>query len=237
MAGALSRPLGEAIVLCGGLGTRLRSVVADVPKPLAPVGGRPFLDYVLAYLEAEGVTRAILATGYKREVIAARYGAQWNQIAIDYSQEETPLGTGGALRQALALVDGDAALALNGDSLLLAPMAALAGPLAGGADLALTACWRASAEAAGVCVLDGDRLTGFREGAAGERGLVNAGVYAVRRGLFDGMDLPAAFSFERDVLETRAMRIDARVVISDADFIDIGLPHTYAAAQTLLPSL
>ncbi len=234
MAGPLT--LNEAIVLCGGLGTRLRPVVADVPKPMAQVAGRPFLDYVLAYLAAEGVGRVVLAAGYKAAVIQDRYGDRWRDLEVAYSIEAEPLGTGGGLRQALALLKGDAGVVVNGDSLLLAPMAPLAGPLAAGADLVLTASRRADTAGGGVCEVREGRLTGFHPGAPGEAGLVNAGVYALRRGFFDGFDLPPAFSFEREVLEAQTRRLDVRVVVSEADFIDIGLPATYAAAQGLLAS-
>ena len=236
MAGALTSAtrLNEAVILCGGLGVRLRSVVSDVPKPMALVAGRPFLDYVLAFLGAEGVDRVVLAAGYKAGVIQDRYGSRWRDLDVAYSIEAEPLGTGGALRQALTHLRGAAAVVVNGDSLLLSPMAPLAEPLWAGADLVLTVSRREDTAGGGVCAIEGDRLTGFRDGAAGEAGMVNAGVYAVRRGIFDGQDLPTAFSFERDVLEAQALRLDARVVVSDADFIDIGLPQTYAAAQTLL---
>ena len=238
MAGPLTAgppaALREAIILCGGLGTRLRAVVSDVPKPMAMVAGRPFLDYVLAYLAAEGVERVILAAGYKADVIQARYGARWRGLEIACSTEAQPLGTGGGLRLAMKRLHGEAAIVVNGDSLLLAPMAPLAGPLAAGADLVLTACRRADTAGGGVCAVAQGRLIGLRPGVAGEPGLVNAGVYAVRRSLFDQLDLPAAFSFEGDVLETLARGLDARVVVSDADFIDIGEPQTYVAAQALL---
>lgn len=235
MAGPLT--LNEAIVLCGGLGTRLRPVVSDVPKPMAQVAGRPFLDYVLAYLAAEGVRRVILAAGYKAAVVQDRYGDRWRDLDVAYSIEAEPLGTGGALRQALDRLEGEAGVVVNGDSLLLAPMAPLAEPLTAGADLVLTASRRADTAGGGVCALDGDRLTGFHLGAHGEAGLVNAGVYALRRGFFRGLDLSGAFSFEREVLEAQVGRLDMRVVVSDADFIDIGLPETYAAAQGLLAGL
>ena len=128
-------------------------------------------------------------------------------------------------------------MVVNGDSLLLAPMAALAGPLEAGADMVLIASRRADTSGGGVCELAGDRLAGFRRGAAGEAGLVNAGVYALRRAFFASLQLPPVFSLERDVLEAQVSRLDIRVVVSGADFIDIGLPSTYAAAQGLLAGL
>lgn len=230
-----SAPIREAIVLCGGLGIRLRAVVNDVPKPMAPIRGRPFLEYVLAYLAGEGVTRVIMAVGYRREGIMSHFGDRWLGLDIDYSVETEPLGTGGGLRRAMGRLEGPAGLVVNGDSLLLAPLAPLARCLESGADLALTACRRADTAGCGVCVLDGERLSGLRPGAAGTPGLVNAGVYAARAGLFDALDLPEAFSFEAEVLALGSQTLDIRVVISAGEFIDIGLPRTYAAAQDLLP--
>jgi D-glycero-alpha-D-manno-heptose 1-phosphate guanylyltransferase len=227
--------LNEAIVLCGGLGTRLRPVVSDVPKPMAPISGRPFLEYLLAFLAAEGVSRVIMAAGYKHQVIADHFGARWNGLDIAYSIEPEPLGTGGGLRLAMGRLEAAAGLVVNGDSLLITPLAPLARAIADGAALAMAACWRADAAGCGVYELDGGRLSGFHQGAPGEAGLVNAGVYAVTRDLFAGAPLPAAFSFEQDFLAPFAGRIEARVVTVEGGFIDIGLPETYAAAQTLLP--
>ena len=91
----------DAVILVGGKGTRLATVVNDVPKPLAPVHGRPFLDYVLDYLQASGqVSRFILATGHMADKVEAHYGASYRGIDIVYSREHTPLGTGGALLNA-----------------------------------------------------------------------------------------------------------------------------------------
>jgi D-glycero-alpha-D-manno-heptose 1-phosphate guanylyltransferase len=235
MAAPVTSSLTEAVVLCGGLGTRLRAVVSDVPKPMAPIAGRPFLEYLLSYLAREGIARVVLAVGYKRERIVDHFGARWRGLDIAYSIETEPLGTGGGLRQALAHLNPPAGLVVNGDSLLITPLAPLARALENGADLALTACWRADAAEAGVCDVKGERLMGFHRGAAGEAGLVNAGVYAVRRDLFDGVALPPAFSFEQDFLASQATLMDMRVVRAEGEFIDIGLPDTYAQAQTIVP--
>ena len=92
------------IILAGGLGTRLRSVVEDVPKPMAPINGRPFLEYQLAYLKNQGVSSVIFAVGYMADVIERHFGAQWQSINVSYSREECPLGTGGGLIKACRLL-------------------------------------------------------------------------------------------------------------------------------------
>lgn len=110
--------MNEAIILAGGLGTRLSSVVTDVPKPLAPVQGRPALSYVLDQISLSGVNRVILAVAYKHELIEAFYGDSYKGMALTYSVEETPLGTGGGLMKAACLIEGEYFLACNADTLL-----------------------------------------------------------------------------------------------------------------------
>ena len=106
----------EAIVLAGGFGTRLAHIVSDVPKPMAPVCGRPFLRFILDDLQKKGVERIILATGYKRECIEEFFGTHYRGMEIVYSPEDTPLGTGGAIKRALSLCREDWVAVLNGDT-------------------------------------------------------------------------------------------------------------------------
>src|SRR5580658_7180316 len=108
----------EAVVLAGGFGTRLRSVVSEVPKPMAPVAGRPFLAWVLDFLAAQGLRRVVLATGHMADQVQAAIGARWQGMDIAYSVEREPLGTGGALKLAVSHLHGDAAHVLNGDTYL-----------------------------------------------------------------------------------------------------------------------
>ena len=116
----------EAVVLAGGLGTRLRAAVSDVPKPMAPVGGRPFLERLLDYWIGQGVRRAVLAVGYMYDTIRRHFGDEYRGCAIAYSIENHPLGTGGALIQALPLVQDPTFLVLNGDTYFAVPLDALA---------------------------------------------------------------------------------------------------------------
>ena len=112
----------EAIVLAGGLGTRLRSVIQEIPKPMAPVAGKPFLEYLLHYLENQGIKKVILSTGYKHETILAYFGTQWHNLQIEYVIEEQPLGTGGAIKLALKRTTTDHILILNGDTFFAADL-------------------------------------------------------------------------------------------------------------------
>ena len=99
--------LCEAVILAGGFGTRLSHVVSNVPKPMAPVFGKPFLCYVLDRLIDAGIQRIILATGYKHEVIQSWFGASYREVEIIYSHEDTPLFTGGAILQAAKLLESE----------------------------------------------------------------------------------------------------------------------------------
>lgn len=106
----------EAVILAGGFGTRLQKVVHDVPKPMAPVAGKPFLSYLLDQLDRQGCTHAILAVGYKKEIIQDFFGSHYKGISLSYSVEDDPLLTGGALKKALRQVTEDVAVVLNGDT-------------------------------------------------------------------------------------------------------------------------
>ncbi|MGB0851115.1 MAG: sugar phosphate nucleotidyltransferase, partial [Bacteroidia bacterium] len=106
----------DVIVLAGGLGTRLASVVSDVPKPMAPVAGKPFMDHILCKLPLANIGKLIFAVGHKYEVIEEYYGSEYNSVPIEYSIEKEPLGTGGGIGLAMKLVSQDTALILNGDT-------------------------------------------------------------------------------------------------------------------------
>ena len=110
--------LMEAIILCGGLGTRLRTVVKDVPKPMAPVGGRVFLEFIFEYLKTQGVKSVVLAVSYKYEVIQEYFKNEFLGIKIKYSIEQEPLGTGGAIKEALKLCEEEQIFVLNGIAFL-----------------------------------------------------------------------------------------------------------------------
>ena len=224
----------EAIILAGGSGTRLRAVVSDVPKPLAPVAGRPFLHWLLDGLARQGIARVILATGYMGEVVQDMLGDRFAGIGLSYAREETPLGTGGALYGALCLAMGERVFVLNGDTWLGAPLAPLAAE-APDADLVLAVRPVADRARYGSVVVEGNRVLGLAEKGPSGPGLVNAGVYVVRRGLPVRRPIAGAFSLEEQVL-ARPGELDLRAHATEATFLDIGTPEDFARAQSLIPA-
>ena len=225
----------QAVILAGGLGTRLRSVVGETPKAMAQVAGRPFLEHLLADLEAQGVRRVVLAVGYRREVIRAHFGEAFRGVALAYSEEEEPLGTGGAVRRALRLAGPGPCVVLNGDTWLDLDYPAMARAHLDAA-AALTIAVRAVPDVArcGALEVEGGRVRAFREKGPSGPGFVNAGVYVLSAALFDGLALPDAFSLERDVFAPHVRELAPLAFVASGRFIDIGVPEDFERAQRLL---
>jgi len=221
-----------AVVLAGGQGTRLRPLVGDLPKPMAPVHGRPFLCYLLDLLERQGITDVVLSVGYRHEQITAFFGRQYRGLGLAYAIEAEPLGTGGGLQRALGLVERFPAFALNGDTYLELDYRAMLGAHQA-AGTRLTIALRRAAEPGrygGVEVQAAGRVVGFRATGAGA-GLINAGVYLVADNLLVGSGLEPPFSFEQDFLEPRIAELRPLAFETQGYFIDIGVPEDYARAQ------
>jgi D-glycero-alpha-D-manno-heptose 1-phosphate guanylyltransferase len=232
----------EAIVLAGGMGTRLRPVVSDVPKPMAPVQGRPFLEWLLEYWIEQGVRRFILSVGYLAERISSHFGSQWNGAEIAYALETTPLGTGGGLLAALAEARAPEVLVLNGDTFFAVPLAELAARHhAAGADWTIGLFRSNDVERyLGIATRADGRIAAFGAKSAGAEVLVNGGVYLVRRGVL--RDLPwrpgAALSLEADLLP-HGLAAGWHFCGAEfrAPFIDIGVPQDYHRAGALLGNI
>lgn len=222
----------EAIILAGGFGTRLRVVVDAVPKPLAPVAGRPFLAWMLDALAAQGLSRVVLATGYRGDQVEATLGSTWRGMVLAYSREPAPLGTGGALARALSAIEGDALFALNGDTWLELDYAAFA-HAAESADAALGVALARVPDVGryGAVRMDGERIVGFEEKGGAGAGYINAGVYWLRREVLADFESGRAFSFEREVLEPTVSRAPVAGFTATEGFIDIGVPEDYQRAQ------
>lgn len=230
----------EAIVLVGGMGTRLRSVVADRPKVLADVAGRPFLDYLLEYLGRNGVTRVVLSVCYKKELIQARYENRFQTTAIEYCTEEAPLGTGGAVQKALSQCQSETVFVLNGDSILLAPLEEMRDfHLNTGAAATLAVRQVPDGSRYGRVLFDEDgTIRSFAEKAQPGPAYINGGVYCLRRkGLEDACaPLTPPFSLENDIFPKMAKeRRNIRAFPVNAFFIDIGIPESLKEAQIQLP--
>jgi len=225
----------QAIVLVGGQGTRLRSIVSELPKVMAPIGERPFLSLLLDRLQSQGVNEVILAVGYLRELLMARFGERHDGIALRYAVETEPLGTGGALRNALAMVERFPVFALNGDTYLELDCRGMQrAHAAAGVELTIALRRVVANERYGCVTLAGDRIVGFAAQGAHTR-LVSAGVYLFAGRLLDDPALPKSFSFERDFLEPRVPIIRPLAFETTGYFIDIGIPEDYRRAQRELP--
>lgn len=227
----------EAIVLAGGFGKRLSGVLPDVPKPMAPIAGQPFLVYLFRLLEANGIRRVILAVGYRNETIQAFFGARWGALDITYSVESEPLGTGGALLQALSSVQNPYALVVNGDTLLRMNYGEMGRAIerVPGAKVIVALRRIADGSRYGSAVVVDQRIHSFEAAGISGPALINGGVYIVARDLFDCYPMPRKFSWEQDFLAARAAEVRPLAYECDAPFIDIGVPRALDEAQTLIP--
>lgn len=226
----------EAIILAGGLGTRLAKTVSDRQKVMAPTGGRPFLAYVLEDLKAKGFTRVILAVSYHHEQIKEYFGNSFCDIELLYSVEETPLGTGGAIKKALTLCTRKDIAVINGDTFFDVDFGCLYDLYRKNeARVVLAAkempdCTRHST----LCIEENGKVAQFSEKKPHKKGYINGGVYILGRNLFDNIK-EARFSFEKDVLEKMTEGLFA--LKSDSYFIDMGVPEAYFRANTEIPLL
>lgn len=219
----------EAIILAGGFGTRLRPCVDDLPKPLAPVGGRPFIAYLLDYLEANGVCRVIISTGYMAEKIEQVVGSSHGGMRVEYCKEETPLGTGGAIKKALGMCKEGCAFVINGDTFYNVDLKKMqAEHNARGTAITLAAKMLGNVERSGFLETENGLLTGFCEKGASGAGLINGGIYLINRNALDCIN-EEKFSFEKQVLEK--LLVPVGVFESDTYFIDIGIPEEFARAN------
>lgn len=229
----------DAIVLAGGLGTRLRSVVTDVPKPMAPVNGRPFLELLLSYWIAQGVRRFVLSIGYLAERITSHFGDSWRGAEIAYARETHPLGTGGGLLLALEQARSNDVLVLNGDTFFaveLGPFAALHKKRT--ADCSISLYRSHDTKRYLGIALDADgRVISLGAEAGSKRLLINGGVYLFRTAALHRLPWRPGVraSVESDVLPHglhSGWRIYGRQY--RGAFIDIGVPQDYARASKVL---
>ena len=227
----------EAIVLAGGFGTRLRQVVADVPKPMASIAGRPFLEILLGSLAQKGFSRVVLSLGFMAEKISGHFGSRFAGLDLAYLLEDRPLGTGGATRLAAAACTQDHVFVFNGDTyldlevdLLEQQWQARRHPIVVGRQVPDTMRY-------GRLGADGDQIISFAEKGIAGPGLINAGCYVLATDALAQFPLNQPFSIETDYLVPEVARATVEVFVTEGMFIDIGVPEDYARAQTLLATL
>jgi D-glycero-alpha-D-manno-heptose 1-phosphate guanylyltransferase len=223
----------ECIILAGGLGTRLRSAVPDLPKCMAPVAGKPFLAYVIDYFRKQGIERFIFSLGYMHEVIEAFVQTQYPMLNVAYSIEQEPMGTGGAIKLACSKAQQKDVLVLNGDTIFTIQLDQLTTfHTSHAADCTLSLKPMQQFDRYGVVELAADHtISDFREKQYYESGYINGGVYALNVGSFLQETLPEKFSFEKDYLENLYAQRKMYGLAQDAYFIDIGIPADYEKAN------
>lgn len=228
----------EAIILAGGLGTRLKDVVSDVPKAMAPVADKPFLHYIMLYLKAYGIKRVVLSVGYKYEVIKSYFGDAYEGIELVYAVEEEPLGTGGGIANALQYLREEAVFLINGDTFFNVDLLALQQTFNDQhADLCFSLKPLTNFNRYGEVEVDGKLIAGFREKRPVKQGLINGGVYLFRKTIFNNTSLSGKFSFEEDYLSVFKDKHRFSFIISDTYFIDIGIPKDYRRADEEIPGM
>ncbi|WP_205686356.1 nucleotidyltransferase family protein [Chitinophaga parva] len=222
----------ECMILAGGFGTRLRSVVADKPKCLAPMGNHPFLYYLFQYLHAQGFEHAVLSLGYLSEQVIAWCNDNPLPLRVSFAVEQEPLGTGGAILHAMPYLADDTFAVFNGDTFFDVAMAdMLAFAQQHNSKLTLALKPMEKFDRYGSIALNGEgRITAFREKQYQEKGLINGGVYLASQEYLKSLALPTAFSFEKTVLEPQATAGGLLGFISDTYFIDIGIPEDFTKA-------
>lgn len=228
-----------AVVLAGGLGTRLRSVVADKPKVLANVSGKPFLEYVLDQIVPTGITQVILCIGHLAEQIQAHFGSSYRGLSIKYSHERSLLGTAGALRYALEHISTENLLVMNGDSYAEFSFDSFASfhfSKQANASILLTRVNDARRYGQVTLCKNGAICTFEEKGLGQENGWINAGIYLINRKLIQALPLGHIISLEREVFPTWLGKAFFGYQAKEAVFIDIGTPQSFADAQGLFSS-
>ena len=221
----------EAIILAGGMGTRLRSIVTDIPKPMAPVCGRPFLAFILDQLQTHGVQRAVLATGYRHEAVEEYIGTRYGNLSLSYSVETESLGTGGGIKKGMELCSEQNVFVLNGDTFFDVDLVGMiAFHLRTEADITIALKEMTNFDRYGAVTMDGERVVAFHEKIMCAKGYINGGVYLVRKGLLKDLELPEQFSFEVDLLGKFLHGLNVGGFRGDGFFIDIGIPEDYKKA-------
>ena len=230
----------DVIILAGGLGSRLSSTIGAVPKGMAEVAGKPFLDYLLTYLRNSGLPNVILSVGYLNDQIIRHFGNFWYGTTIVYSIESEPLGTGGALKQALKYCTSEKVLVMNGDTLFTVDLDKIYKKQEKtNAEVVIALRRVKDAGRYGTVIMHRKgKILEFKEkDPATGKGLVNGGIYLMKRRLVERNPLPDKFSLERDLFAVACKTQNFQGIEFNDYFIDIGIPEDYAKAQVEFPGI
>jgi D-glycero-alpha-D-manno-heptose 1-phosphate guanylyltransferase len=226
----------EVIILAGGFGTRLKGVVDDFPKPMASIGNKPFLSYLFEQLYEYRFEKVVLAVGYKHDIIIDYFGKSYKSIDIEYVIENKPLGTGGAILNALTLISSPGFLVLNGDSYFRIDLADFERKFIENASPLTIALKRMkNFYRYGTVFTKGNRIVKFKEKEHCYDGLINGGVYMISNEWYKSHTHEEVFSFEKDILEKYISEEIITAYEYDGYFIDIGIPEDLFRASKDLP--
>lgn len=225
----------EAVILSGGKGTRLQSVIKDIPKTMADVNGTPFLETTLQWLNSFNINKVILAVGYKKEYIKKYFGNNYKNINLIYSEEEEPLGTGGAIKKALKECVDDNVIVMNGDVLARVDLNKMYEKhLSLGSVMTIAVKEMTNFDRFGVVKFNKDRITRFEEKKYVEKGFMNTGIYIMNKDIFENKIEDKSFSIENDYLSKYIDKDKISPFIFAGEFIDIGIPEDYQKIQAMI---
>ena len=232
------REMPDAIVLCGGGGLRLRSVIGNSAKGMAEIAGRPFLEVLLHQLRRHGIQRVIMAVGYQKDTIREFFGDRLGDMEVLYSEEATPLGTGGALRNAVDFISSDSVLVTNGDSYADVDLARFTEHhREAGADVSIVVVPADGRTDCGfILVGDGGEVKSFDEKQAPpDASYINAGIYMMSKAMLLGIRPGEPVSLEKEVFpQWMSEGKEVQAFIFSGKCIDIGTPDRYRVAQDVL---
>lgn len=222
----------ECILLAGGLGTRLQEEVRDLPKCMAPVNGKPFLSYVLEYLESQFVDKVILSLGYKHEAVTDWLNYKAFTFKMNRVIEKEPLGTGGAIKWALNKSREDKVFILNADTLYNTDLKGMSQLMTEETKAVLALKPMENFDRYGrVEINEQGTIVSFEEKKACKKGLINGGIYLLNTKLESFKDFPSKFSMEKEFLEKEVSQGSLKGFVNDGYFIDIGIPEDYHRAE------
>jgi D-glycero-alpha-D-manno-heptose 1-phosphate guanylyltransferase len=228
----------EAIIIAGGFGTRLKNLVKELPKSMAPIRDKPFLAYILEHLLEYRIEKVVVAAGYRHEEIISYFGNYYKGIEIVYSIENKPLGTGGAILEALQSIASQYCFVLNGDTCFDVDFIAFEKSFKKINPVISVALKPMSGfDRYGSVITKSNRIKSFNEKKFCENGLINGGVYILEKEWLTKNAPGKVFSFEKDILEKHVNKDFIAYFLSDAYFIDIGIPEDYLKALKELPDL
>ncbi|NTU73325.1 NTP transferase domain-containing protein, partial [Candidatus Roizmanbacteria bacterium] len=208
------------------------SVVSNVPKPMADINGKPFLEYLLHFLSTNGVKKVILSVGYKHNIISSYFSDRFENLAICYAIENEPLGTGGALVESLKQVSDSKVLLLNGDSFFNVDVKRLyQHHKSHGFDVTLALKEMYDFDRYGTVTFEKNKVICFEEKVYKKVGYINGGVYALNSSLLADIAHSKTFSFETDILQKYVSKLNVGAFVDNGYFIDIGIPEDYLKVQ------